>query len=123
MISYAIIDNIFHVSLSGTIELKDLLTFLKDFSEIENRPEDLKIFYDLTQANVDLHLDDINKLSAIAEKSTLDLSSVKTAFLVEDPKVTAYAMLFSWLPTNERINRKQFSTKDAAIEWLNSNED
>lgn len=122
MISYAIIDNVFHVSLSETIELNDFLSFLKEFSEIENLPKDLKVFYDLRSANVNLHLDDINQLSEIAESKTLNYKSVKTAFVVEDPKVTAYAMLFSWLPSNDRITRKQFSTKDAALKWLHSNE-
>jgi len=29
-------------------------------------------------------------------------------------------MLFSWLPENSKITREQFSTKKAALEWLNS---
>lgn len=81
-------------------------------------PKDLKVFYDLTEANVDLHLDDISELSKLAETATSKFESVRTAFYVTDPKVTAYTMLFSWLPESSNTKRENFSTRDAALEWL-----
>jgi len=120
MTSYAFIDNILHVTIEGQATIHDLYTFLDDFGKIESIPEHLKVFYDLRSASMDLRLDEIDTLSKFAEKKTANCKSVKTAFCVKDPKITAYAMLFSWLPENSKITREQFSTKKAALEWLNS---
>ena len=119
MISYAFIDGILRVTPTGDIDYKDLVHFLRDFSTLEHLPEDLKVLYDLRQANVNLHLDDISKLSSLAEQLTKNVKTIKTAFVVEDPKATAYTMLYSWLPTTIRLKRENFSTEDAAVLWLN----
>ena len=119
MISYALIDGILRVTPTGDINYTDLVNFLKDFSTLKNLPEDLKVLYDLRQANVNLHLDDISKLSSLAEQLTKNVNTIKTAFVVEDPKATAYSMLYSWIPTTIRLKRENFSTEDAAILWLN----
>jgi len=118
MISYAYIDNILHVSLTKKVTLEDLVEFIHDFKNLENMPENLRIFYDLTEADLILHLDDISKLSKLAEAATGKFKAVKTAFYVTDPKVTAYTMLFSWLPENPITQRENFSTREAAMEWL-----
>ncbi|WP_439183285.1 hypothetical protein [Carboxylicivirga taeanensis] len=118
MISFAFIDNILHVSIEGPSTLHDLYDFLEELGSLQNMPKDLKVFYDLRNASLDLRLDEINLLSKKAEEKTLHCHSVKTAFCVSDPKITAYAMLFSWLPENAKIKREQFSTKEAALNWL-----
>jgi hypothetical protein len=120
MTSYAFINNILHVSIEGPATITDLYDFLDDIGNLESLPKHLKVFYDLRNASIDLRLDEINILSKRAEEKTLQCESVRTAFCVKDPKITAYAMLFSWLPENSKITRKQFSTKEAAFEWLNN---
>jgi len=122
MISYAYIDNILHVSLTKKVTLKDLIEFIHDFKNLENMPEKLRIFYDLTEAELVLHLDDISKLSKLAEAATGKFKAVRTAFYVTDPKVTAYTMLFSWLPEDSLTKRENFSTREAAMEWLTADE-
>ncbi len=120
MVSYAFIDDILHVSIEGPASIHDLYDFLEDLGSLHSLPEKLKVFYDLSKAKLDLRLDEINLLSKKAEEKTLHCQLVKTAFYVNDPKITAYAMLFSWLPESPKIKRDQFSTKEAALEWLNS---
>ncbi len=120
MISYAFINDILHVSIDGPSTIYDLFDFLDELGSLQSLPEELKVFYDLTNADIDLRLDEISMLSKKAEEKTLSCKSVKTAFCVNDPKVTAYAMLFSWLPEGTKIKREQFSTKEAALKWLNS---
>ncbi|WP_430809446.1 MULTISPECIES: hypothetical protein [unclassified Carboxylicivirga] len=119
MISYAFIDNILHVSIEGPATLYDLYDFLDELGSMQSLPDELKVFYDLRHASIDLRLDEIHLLSKKAEEKTMHCKSVKTAFCVQDPKITAYAMLFSWLPENSVTKRHQFSTKEAAMQWLN----
>ncbi|MBS2213261.1 hypothetical protein KEM09_17740 [Carboxylicivirga mesophila] len=120
MISYAFINDILHVSIDGPSTIYDLYDFLDELGSLHTLPDELKVFYDLRNASIDLRLDEISLLSKKAEEKTLQCKSVKTAFCVQDPKVTAYAMLFSWLPENSKIKREQFSTKEAALKWLNT---
>ncbi len=120
MTSYAFINNILHVAIEGPTTIADLLEFLDDFGSMEELPSDLKLFYDLRNAQLDLKLEEISTLSEKAMEKTAGYTSVKTAFCVKDPKITAYTMLFSWLPKTTRVTREQFSTKKAALEWLNA---
>jgi len=119
MTSYAFINDILHVSIDGEATLYDLYDFLDEIGNLHELPKELKVFYDLRNATLNLRLDEISALSQKAEEKTRNCNSVRTAFCVQDPKVTAYAMLFSWLPENSRIKREQFSTKEAALKWLN----
>lgn len=123
MTSYVFTDNILHVNFEGKITSKELFEFLDEFGTLEGIPAHCKLFFDLRKASISLKLDEISKLSEVAEEKTQKCESVKTAFCVEDPKITAYTMLFSWLPKNSKIKRKQFSTKEAALEWLSGNND
>ena len=120
MISYAFINDILHVLIEGPATIHNLYDFIDDLGNLHNLPDNLKVFYDLRNASLDLRLDEISILSKKAEEKTLHCQSVKTAFCVEDPKITAYAMLFSWLPESSKIKREQFSTKEAALLWLNT---
>ena len=120
MTSYGFINNILHVSIEGPATIYDLYDFLDEIGSLQSLPDELKVLYDLSKASLDLRLDEINILSKKAEEKTLQCKSVKTAFYVEDPKITAYTMLFSWLPENPKIKREQFSTKEAALKWLNT---
>nr|WP_321410616.1 hypothetical protein [uncultured Carboxylicivirga sp.] len=122
MITYAYIDGILHVTPTKDIYFKDLVSFLEDFSQLDNLPANVKILYDLRDANVFLHLDEISKLSNLAEKMTLNVKNIRTAFVVEDPKATAYTMLYSWMPKTDRLKREHFSTEDAAVLWLHKEE-
>ncbi|MBS2097667.1 hypothetical protein [Carboxylicivirga linearis] len=122
MITYAYVDNYLHVTPSKEINYLDLVDFLMDFSKMEALPDEVKVLFDLRNAHLDLHLDDINKLSSLAEELTKNVQSIRTAFIVEDPKVTAYTMLYSWMPKDDRLLREHFSTEQAAIEWLNKKE-
>jgi hypothetical protein len=123
MISYAFIEDILHVTVDGPAALSDLYDFLDDVPNLNNLSDNLRVFLDLRKASIDLRLDEISELSKRAEEKTQNCKSVRTAFCVKDPKITAYTMLFSWLPDNPRIKREQFSTQEAAFEWLNEMRD
>ncbi len=113
------VDDILYVIPTQKIDYNGFVNFLKEFSSLKDLPKDLKILYDLRQASVHLHLNEITQLSEISERITLNINSVKTAFLIEEPKTTAYSMLYSWIPKSDHITRAYFSTQEAAIKWLN----
>lgn len=121
MISYTLKENgIFWVVLSESIELIDITNYLKDFKKFDFLPRDLKLFYDLRDANLKLTAEDVATISVLAGESTMDYASIKTAFFVKEVHATAYAYLFAEQPGNTKGVRKVFSTIEAALRWLNS---
>ncbi|PLX24641.1 MAG: hypothetical protein C0599_01880 [Salinivirgaceae bacterium] len=122
MINYTFDDSgIFHVSMSDRITLKDVKEYLIEFQNIENLPKELLLLYDLQKAVLDFEIDEIVYLTELADKVTTKYSSIKTAFLVEGPKVTAYSFMFSNEKKIKSKERKVFSTKAAAVSWLKKN--
>lgn len=121
MISYTLKENgIFWVTIAGSIELIDIINYLKDFKKFDFLPLDLRLFYDLREANLKLTAEDIATISVLAGKSTIDYTSIRTAFFVKEVHATAYAYLFAEQPGNTKGVRKVFSTIKAALRWLNS---
>ncbi len=119
MITFYLNDaNIFYVRISDKISIGDIKDYLAEFKLIDYLPQKLILLYDLLDAELDISLDDINTISRIADEVTEKYLSVKTAFLVGNPNVTAYSFLFSELKDSKVKIRKIFSTLDAATSWL-----
>jgi hypothetical protein len=119
MITHSFDKEIYKVIYSGIVSFDEIIKFLHEFSRIENLPKKLSLLHDLRDADLKIAPNEIKKMSQAAEESTKKYTSVKTAFLVNDPRVTAYSTLFSNHSVEKRTQRKTFSTIEAAIKWLN----
>ena len=120
MITYSLKESgIFYVNFSETVLPEDIKTYLLEFEQLKNLPSDFVSLYDLRGANLLLDSEDIAAISKLTEKATTDYKSVKTAFLVDKPKLTAYSFLFSVDHNSEKTTRLVFSNKEEAIKWLN----
>lgn len=117
MISYSLDKNTLIVTFKDDIHIKDIAKFLDEFSKLDGLPDNLNLLYDLLEVKITVSHDEIKQISNIANNSTNKYKSIRTAFLVSDPKLTAYSTLFSNLADSKTI-RKIFSTKEAAIKWL-----
>lgn len=119
MIGYTIDKNrIVKVVFRGKIDFLSITKWLANFSEIENFPSELKLIYDLRQANVEI---DANNLMHIAEQTaevTKKYKSVRTAFLLSETKLDTYKNLFSFLKNNKNTVRKAYSDFNNAYNWL-----
>ena len=111
-------DGIFYVSISGTVSVEDISKFLLAFEKLSNLPKDLLALYDLRNVDMNLTVKDLIVLSELSIKVTAPFNSVKTSFLVENPKLTAYSILFTEELMPENTMRKVFSTEEAALNWL-----
>jgi hypothetical protein len=119
MITYFLKESgIFHVNFSGTVSLEDIKAYLLEFETLENLPTDFLSLYDLRGADMNLKAEDIACISELTEKVTASYKSVKTAFLVDKPKLTAYTFLFSVDHNSEKLTRQVFSTQEVALKWL-----
>lgn len=119
MIEYSLKDNgLFCVRFIGEITSADIQKYLNDFKRLENLPRKLLTLYDLQGSNMHLVLEEIERVAKLADEVTLDFESVKTAFVVNKPDITAYAMLFNQSSVSSKKEREVFSTEESAILWL-----
>lgn len=119
MIDYMLSElGIFYVQFKGKITHVDISNYLDDFKKMSNLPNPLLTLYDLRETNLKLALTEIEKIAKKADKVTEKYNAVKTAFIVNDPDLTAYAMLFNQVNENANKKREVFSTEESAKLWL-----
>ncbi len=119
MISYSLKDSgIFHVMFTETISAEDIKNYLLEFKMLNNLPQDFLALYDLRGVDMKLTQKDLNIISVLTDQVTSSYKTVKTAFLVDRPNITAYSILFPDTSVPDKTIRKVFSTEEAAIEWL-----
>lgn len=118
MIKYQMEDNIFTVVFTGAVSFESIISYLKDFGQMEDLPRNLKLLYNFIDAEFDLDPVRIQIISDKAIEVTASYDKIQTAFVVAEPKITAYSMLFSLMSANEKSLREIFSTISAAKNWL-----
>ena len=121
MINFYLSDSgIFKVTFSGTVTAEDITKYLLEFESLNNLPQAFLSLYDLRDANMDLKIIDILSISKLTKKVTSSYETVRTAFLVNKPNLTAYSILFTRESSHKKSVRRVFSTEEAAIKWLNN---
>jgi hypothetical protein len=118
MITYTFENNIINVTFSGKISIDEIRNFIEEFKVMDNLPKEVFLLYNLKDAKLEFETKDIKIISQFAEEATKNYTKVKSALVVEDPKNTAYTTLFSNRSEEKRTQRKIFSTKEAALKWL-----
>ncbi len=119
MIEYSLEDSgIFKVIFRGEVNVNDIRDYLLEFEKIDSLNKDILLLYDLREAKMKITLKDIFAISKAAKKATLTYDSVRTAFLVTQPNLTAYSILFTKDLASSNTKRKVFSTENIAFKWL-----
>lgn len=123
MIKYLHNNGILYIKFKGDIKLIDIINHLQEFSELDLFSKKALLVYDFLKSKFVFSPEDLIELSLIGELSTKKYSMVRVALIVDQPQPTAYTILYSQLPKNNRTKRKVFSTKEEALRWINSFKD
>ena len=119
MISYEFRDNnIFVISFEDKISLDDVLHYIKEFETYDYLPSDLKLLYDFKKSNFIFNSEKFQIISERSDEATNKYKSIKTAFLVNNPLLTAYSFIFIGIGENNNNQKKVFSTEEASVKWL-----
>lgn len=119
MIKFSLLDTgIFYVDFSETVTVEDIKNYLVEFERLDNLPKELYSLYDLRGVDMNLETDDIPLISKLTETATSSYTTVRTAFLVDQPNITAFSILFNVSTSSEKTLRDVFSTEEAAVRWL-----
>ena len=120
MISYQIENNnLVLVMLKDGTTLDDVLNFLDEFESLKDLDKEIKLLYDVRGVELGFGADGLKVISKKAADVTKDYISIRTAFLVDEPKATAFTYIFSHITPSERTTREVFSSESAAMAWLN----
>jgi len=109
---------IVYVNFSGEVSLKEIEDYLDDFAKRREQTNELLILYDMRESYLEMKLDDVSTVLQMAEESTKLYEKVKSAYVVDNPQVAVFTTLFSAKADSGKTKRKVFSTKEAAVNWL-----
>lgn len=107
--------------MKGQINFDDIAAFLKQLEQLKDLPDDMRLLYDIQEAELNLSLKEIRTIAELAESVTKNSLSVKTAFHVTKPIMTAFSVIFAKSSKPAHTQRKLFSTQASALEWLQNN--
>ncbi|MHB1147140.1 MAG: hypothetical protein ACYC01_06020 [Lutibacter sp.] len=106
--------------LEGKLTIKELIENSHAIKENESYPRFLKILIDSKKAIANFSSNDLSLLAEEHHKVVEKYDYIVTAIILDTPKETAFAMLFQNLIKNDRSKFQLFSTREAAINWLNN---
>ncbi|MFA5298019.1 MAG: hypothetical protein WC389_07405 [Lutibacter sp.] len=102
----------------GEVYLKEILDYIISTKENNSFPRLLKIITDTNDANFNFDINDLEIIIAENEKSLEKYDYIIDAIIVDNPKNTAISMLYQKLGENGKYKFEVFSTKKAALNWL-----
>jgi hypothetical protein len=104
----------------GEVYLNEIIDYIIYTKENTSYPRLLKIITDANNANFNFSVDDLETIITENEKSLEKYDYIIDAIITEDPQVTAISMLYQELEKNEKYKFNIFSTKEAALKWLDN---
>ena len=104
----------------GELTVKELIACSITIKENASYPRFLKELIDSKDAIVNFSSNELSLLAEEHHKVVEKYDYIVTAILLDTPKETAFAMLFQNLIKNNKSKFQLFSTREAAISWLNN---
>lgn len=102
----------------GDVILSEVVDYIIYTKENKTYPRKLKIITDATTANFNFSRSDINVILEENFKSLEKYDFIIDAMISENPKNTALSMLYKELVKTNKYEFNVFSTKSAALSWL-----
>ncbi|MBI9052399.1 MAG: hypothetical protein JEY96_01190 [Bacteroidales bacterium] len=102
----------------GDIRKEDLIEYIDATKINELYPRKLKILTDSKKANMLLSKSDLKDVVDANLKSLQQYDYIIDAIVTKNPKETAYSFMYKELSATKKYRFEVFSTRDAAVEWL-----
>lgn len=103
----------------GDINLQEFVEYIRATKENDSYPRTLKILSDGTKGNMIISPDDLPTIVEENFQSIARYDYIIDAIVLDSPKATALSLLFQQLSENKKYRFQIFSTREAAISWLN----
>ena len=105
---------------NGEIYLNEITNYIIATKENNSYPRTLKIISDASNAHFNFQPKDIEVIIYENNRSLERYDYIIDAIIVESPRTTAITILYKELSKNRKYIFNVFSTKEAALEWINN---
>ena len=109
---------ILYANYKGDISLKQIRDYIIATKENKSYPRDLKILSDGSEAIFKVLPNELGLIVEENNKSLEAYNSIVDAIVLSGPKETALSMLYQEIAKNKKYKFRIFSTREAAIKWL-----
>jgi len=109
---------ILNAHYKGDISLKQIRDYIIATKENKSFPRDLKILSDGTESVFKVLPNELGMIVEENNKSLEEYDSITDAIVLSGAKETALSMLYQEIAKNKKYKFKIFSTREAAIKWL-----
>lgn len=103
------------------VTLLEVVNYIIRTKENKIFPRTLKIITDSSEAIFNFSIEDLNIIMEENIKSLEKYDRIIDAIIVDNPKNTVLTMLYGELAKNSKYKFKIFATKEAALNWLQTN--
>ncbi len=107
-------------NFTGDVTLKEVVDYIYATKENKNYPRKLKILTDATNSNMNFTASDLCAIVNANNQSLEKYHYIIDAIVIESPKETALSILYQEIAKNKKYRFQVFSTREAAVEWLNN---
>ena len=112
---------ILNAIFKGDISLKQIRDYIIATKENKAYPRDLKILSDASESLFKVLPNELRLIVEENNKSLEEYNSIVDAIVLSGPKETALSVLYQEIAKNKKYKFKIFSTREAAIKWLEIN--
>jgi len=109
---------ILDTKFDGDVNIKEIVDYIIGTKENKSYPRILKILTDATTANMDFTPRDLTLIVEENYRSLEKYDFIIDAILLKSPKETAMSILYQELAKTNKYIFQVFSTREAAIKWL-----
>lgn len=102
----------------GSISLNDIIEAKREKNNLANFDASFNHLIDLRKANLDVELDDIERVTSFQHENKEFLKKRKSAFLTDSPEHASLSLLFTMSMKNLPIEFEIFTTLEASLNWL-----
>ena len=106
-------------TLTGTIGIEEVLDMYLRVEQHGSLPTNLRIIIDSQKARYTFTEKELQEIANAMKHLLTKFDSIQEAIIQSSPYETAMAVLYEQMVNFKNFRFKAFSTKDAAIEWLN----
>jgi len=123
MITYELNEEtgILETKIEGNIRIEDIINYIIDVRDNKMLPEKIKIFTEASKGKLveKVRKKELEKFLVENKKTLNQKEFIYDAFVVSEPFETALGLLYQDLIEMRNYKFKIFTTKKAAIAWLN----
>ncbi|MDN3665277.1 hypothetical protein ACFFU1_03475 [Algibacter miyuki] len=109
---------ILETEFKDVVSTKDLVRYLLHFKSNKLYPRQLRSIVDATDVVVTFTFKDLQLCNQAKTKSLEDYAFVASAVVISNPATAAISTLYGAIAQNKKYKYKVFSTRSAALSWL-----